>query len=305
MVKPDDLITIHLPEPPHDKEVIPENIPLDIIFEDQFLMVINKPAGMIVHPGHKVISGTLVNAMIYYFNNLADFPGKLEKPGLVHRIDKATTGLMIIAKEKNALQSLLKQFFYHNIKRTYLTLVWGKVENEKGTIQTNLLETDIKSKPVIICHDNKGKKAITHYQVIEHLDFTTLVRCQLETGRMHQIRVHMKHIGHPVFNDKTYGGDKIPPNVGVLYITPLKGPLIRNTELTPLQNKTSIEKLREKIESCNNLIPGQFLHSHSMVFLHPETKKEMFFEAPLPTEMGKILEILRNNDLTHPPDPLP
>lgn len=268
-VKPLDEISVVLPHPPRDTEVYPENIPLEIAYEDDDLLLVNKPAGMVVHPGFNNYTGTLVNALVYYFNQLPQLPGNEGRPGLVHRIDKDTSGLLVIAKNEWAITYLAKQFFDHSITRKYLALVWGDLEAD-GTI-TGYIGRSIKDRRVMSVYDDpeKGKWSVTHYKVLERMGYVTLVECQLETGRTHQIRAHMKSIGHPLFNDATYGGDQI-----------LKG--------------TTFSKYRQFVENCFELLPRQALHAQSLGFVHPVSKKRMEFETPLPEDFVACLEKWRS-----------
>lgn len=266
LVKPNDVISIVLTFPPRDTQIYPENIPLSFVFEDDDIAVINKNAGMVVHPGFGNFTGTLVNALLYHFNNLPDNKNSSIRPGLVHRIDKDTSGLLVIAKNELAMTFLAKQFFDHSIKRTYKTLVWGNVKSENGTIK-GYIGRDLKNRKIMCIYEdeNAGKASVTHFKVIERFGYVTLVECNLETGRTHQIRAHMKHIGHTIFNDKMYGGDKI-----------LKGP--------------SYSKYKQFIENCFKIIPHQALHANTLGFIHPSTKKEMFFEAKIPDYFNEVLE---------------
>lgn len=263
-VKPSDVITIVLPDPPRDTEVYPENIPLDIVYEDDDLLMVNKVAGMVVHPGCNNYTGTLVNALTYHLNQLPTLPGNTGRPGLVHRIDKDTSGLLVIAKNEWAMTYLAKQFFEHTITRKYRALVWGDVK-EDGTV-TGYIGRDLKDRRIMNLYDDdtKGKWSITHYKVIERFGFVTLIECQLETGRTHQIRAHMKSIGHPLFNDASYGGDRI-----------LKG--------------TVFNKYKQFVENCFQLLPRQALHAKSLGFEHPVSKKRIDFESPLPTDFDAVL----------------
>lgn len=263
-VKPLDIISVVLPHPPRDTEVYPENIPLDIVYEDDDLLVVNKEAGMVVHPGYNNYTGTLVNALVYYFNQLPQLPGNEGRPGLAHRIDKDTSGLLVIAKNEWAITHLAKQFFEHSITRKYIALVWGDVEND-GTV-TGYIGRSLKDRRVMSVYDDpeKGKWSVTHYKVLERMRYVTLVECQLETGRTHQIRAHMKSIGHPLFNDATYGGDRI-----------VKG--------------ASFSKYRQFVENCFELLPRQALHATSLGFVHPISKQRMEFECPLPDDFAACL----------------
>ena len=264
-VKPGDVISVVLPHPPRDTEVYPENIPLDIVYEDDDLLIINKPAGLVVHPGFNNFNGTLVNGLVYHFNQLPELPGNNGRPGLVHRIDKDTSGLLVISKNEKAMAWLARQFFDHSITRKYLALVWGDLEND-GTI-TGYIGRSLKDRRVMSIYDDeeKGKWAVTHYKVLQRLNYVTLIECQLETGRTHQIRAHLKHIGHPLFNDAVYGGDKI-----------LKG--------------TVFTKYKQFVENCFELLPRQALHAQTLGFIHPGSKKQVHFEAPLPDDFRQALE---------------
>ena len=269
-VRPDDVITIALPEPPRDTEVVPENIPLNIIYEDEDLLVVNKEAGMVVHPAYQNWTGTLVNALTYHFQNLPEMKGNEGRPGLVHRIDKDTSGLLVIAKSEAAMTGLAKQFYDHSIERTYLALVWGIPEEAKGTININLGRS-LKDRRVTVAYEDEsiGRNAITHYEVLEDLRYVSLVKCNLETGRTHQIRAHMKHLGHPLFNDATYGGDKV-----------LKG--------------TPFSKYKSFVDNCFKVIPRQALHAKSLGFVHPVKKEFMQFESELPADFEAALEKWRH-----------
>ncbi|HEY1008121.1 MAG TPA: RluA family pseudouridine synthase [Sphingobacteriaceae bacterium] len=264
-VKPLDVISVVLPHPPRDTEVYPENIPLDIVYEDDDVIIINKPAGLVVHPGYNNYSGTLVNGLVYHFRQLPQLPGNDGRPGLVHRIDKDTSGLLLISKNERSMTYLARQFFDHSISRKYQALVWGDLA-EDGTV-TGYIGRSVKDRKVMAIYDDetKGKWAVTHYRVLKRFNYVTLIECQLETGRTHQIRAHMKHIGHPLFNDSTYGGDKI-----------VKG--------------TVFSKYRQFIENCFEIIPRQALHARSLGFIHPSTKKYIHFETDLPEDFRLVLE---------------
>lgn len=265
-VRPLDEITISLPEPPRDTEVVPEDIPLNIVYEDEHLLVVNKPAGMVVHPAYNNWSGTLVNALAYYFQQLPTMEGNEGRPGLVHRIDKDTSGLLVIAKSEKAMSGLARQFFDHSIDRVYQALVWGEPEEESGTINVNLGRS-LKDRRITAAfpQGDIGRTAITHYKVLRNLRYVTLIECKLETGRTHQIRAHMKHIGHPLFNDATYGGDKI-----------LKG--------------TKFSKYKSFVDNCFKIIPRQALHARSLGFIHPITQEKMYFESELPEDFRDVLD---------------
>lgn len=265
-VKPGDKISIILPEPPTDIEIIPENIPLEIIYEDNDLLIVNKRAGMVVHPAYANYTGTLVNALLYHFQQLSGTGEEDYRPGLVHRIDKDTSGLLVIAKNEYALSFLAKQFYDHSIDRKYYALVWGDLRQEKGTIAEPLMRNPKDRRQVTTASDPAmGKPAITHYSVIERFGYTTFIECQLETGRTHQIRAHMKSIGHPLFNDEMYGGNDI-----------ICGP--------------SFSKYKQFIENCFKLLPRQALHAAVLGFNHPQDKKRMYFESPLPEDFSAVLE---------------
>lgn len=263
-VKPNDVISVVLPHPPRDTEVYPENIPLNIVYEDDDLLVINKEAGMVVHPGYNNYTGTLVNGLVYHFQQLPTMPGNDGRPGLVHRIDKDTSGLLLISKNERSITYLARQFYEHTITRKYMALVWGDLETD-GTV-TGYIGRSVADRRVMSVYDSeeKGKWSVTHYRVLERFNYVTLIECQLETGRTHQIRAHMRHIGHPLFSDATYGGDKI-----------LKG--------------TVFGKYKQFVENCFELMPRQALHAQTLGFVHPATKKYMHFESPLPQDFEAVL----------------
>lgn len=264
-VKPFDEIVIVLPEPVREFEVIPQNIPLNIVFEDEDIIIVNKPAGLVVHPAYGHYSGTLVNALAYHFQNLPQNPTMMHRPGLVHRIDKNTSGLLVIAKTELAMNQLAKEFFERTIHRNYLALVWGDFKTDSGTITGNI-GRNLKDRKVmdVFPEGDHGKHAVTHYEVVERFGYVTLVKCKLETGRTHQIRVHMKYIGHPIFNDNEYGGDRI-----------LKG--------------TTFTKYKQFVENCFEMIPRQALHAATIGFIHPRSRKEMFFESRLADDFEAVL----------------
>ena len=265
-VHPGDAIQIFLPDPPRDEEVIPEDIPLNIVYEDEHLLVVNKPAGMVVHPAYQNWSGTLVNALSYHFQNLPEMSGNEGRPGLVHRIDKDTSGLLVIAKTEPAMNGLARQFFDHSIERTYYALVWGTPEKAKDTIHVNLGRS-LKDRRVTVAfpEGDFGKEAITHYEVLEDLRYVSLLKCNLETGRTHQIRAHLKWIGHPLFNDSTYGGDQI-----------LKG--------------TVFTKYKQFVQNCFKALPRQALHAKTLGFEHPVKKERMQFDSDLPEDFVTVLD---------------
>lgn len=265
-VKPFDTISILLPEPPHEFEVLPEKIDFKIVYEDDDVLVVDKQPGLVVHPGYGNFTGTLLNGLMYYFQDKKDKNGEPITPYLVHRIDKDTSGLLLIAKNEEAQVVLAKQFFEHTIERKYNALVWGDFEEDNGTIVGNLGRS-AKDRRVITVYEDpeQGKHAVTHWNVLERFGYVTLVECVLETGRTHQIRAHMKHIGHPLFNDATYGGDMI-----------LKG--------------TTFSKYKQFIDNCFNLLPRQALHALILGFEHPTTHKHLHFESPLPEDMHAVLE---------------
>jgi len=264
-IKPLDVISVVLPHPPRDTEVYPENIAINIVYEDNDVLIVNKPAGMVVHPGYNNYTGTLVNALVYHFQQLPTLPGNDGRPGLVHRIDKNTSGLLLISKNERSMTWLARQFFEHTITRKYIALVWGDLEQD-GTV-TGYIGRSINDRRVMSIYDDpeKGRWSVTHYKVLERLGYVTLVECQLETGRTHQIRAHMKHIGHPLFGDAAYGGDKI-----------LKG--------------TVFSKYKQFVENCFEILPRQALHAQTLGFLHPTLKKRIDFEAPLPPDMEMVLQ---------------
>ncbi len=258
-VKPKDVVKIVLTHPPNENLLIAENIPLDIIYEDNTLIVLNKPAGMVVHPGHGNHSGTLVNGLIYHIEHLPT--NSNERPGLVHRIDKDTSGILVVAKTEFAMAHLSKQFFKRTTHRNYLALVWGNISEDQGTIEGNIGRSyKNRLRMDVFPEGDYGKQAITHYKVIERFSYVTLVKCSLETGRTHQIRAHFKHIGHPLFNDERYGGHEI-----------LKG--------------TTFTKYRQFVENCFKVLPRQALHAKTLGFRHPITKEMMEFDSEIPQDM--------------------
>lgn len=261
-----DDIRVLLEKPPRDTEVISENIPLDIVYEDKDLLVVNKPPGMVVHPAHGNWSGTLVNGLVYHFENLPEMKGNVGRPGLVHRIDKDTSGLLVIAKTEETMAPLAAQFFHHTIQRTYLALVWGEPETDEGTIVGNVGRSAKERKVMDVFPDgSQGKHAVTHWKVLKRLRYVSLVQCTLETGRTHQIRAHFKFLGHPLFNDAMYGGDKI-------------------------RKGTQFAKYKSFISNCFDAMPRQALHAMSLGFVHPITKENLYFEAPLPADFSAVLQ---------------
>lgn len=265
-VKPGDVISIVLPNPPKDTQIVPENIPLNIIYEDDQLLLVNKVAGMVVHPGYNNTTGTLVNALAWHLRDSEFATENNIRPGLVHRIDKNTSGILVIAKSELAMSHLAKQFYYHTIERTYHALVWGNLEQDSGTI-TGYIGRSARDRKVFQLYDDaeKGKWSVTHYKVLERMGYVTLVECKLETGRTHQIRVHFKSIGNPLFADDVYGGDRI-----------VKG--------------TSFTKYKQFIDNCFALMPRQALHAKSLGFMHPTLNKKLFFESDLPTDFTAVLD---------------
>ncbi|MCF1421284.1 RluA family pseudouridine synthase [Mangrovimonas futianensis] len=269
-VKPFDKIRVMFEHPPYEYLLTPEDIPLDIVYEDDEVLVINKPAGLVVHPGHGNYSGTLINALIYHFENLPN--NSSNRPGLVHRIDKDTSGLLVIAKTEESMTHLSKQFFDKTSEREYVALVWGNVEEDEGTIEGHIgRHPKNRLQNTVFEGDeaDKGKPAITHFKVLERLGYVTLVSCKLETGRTHQIRVHMKHIGHTLFNDERYGGHLI-----------LKG--------------TTFTKYKQFVENCFKTLPRQALHAKTLGFVHPKTGETLRFDTELPEDMQLCIEKWRN-----------
>ena len=265
-VKPLDVITLMMPYRRRGIEIKPEPIPLDVVYEDDDLMVINKPAGLVVHPGHGNYSGTLVNALAFYLGVQPDPEGDERMGMLVHRIDKDTSGLLVVAKDDAAQIELARQFFHHTIERRYWALVWGNIAEDSGTIDAPIGRDPNDRLRFRVCADeSQGKRAVTHFRVLERFGYVTLVECVLETGRTHQIRVHMNHIGHPLFNDARYGGDRI-----------LKG--------------TLYTKYKQFIDNCFALCPRQALHAKTLGFVHPRTKKEISFDSEIPSDMSALLE---------------
>ena len=270
-VKPGDVVTVLFEHPPYELLLTPEDIPIDIVYEDDDVLVVNKEAGMVVHPGHGNYSGTLINALTFHFDNLPN--NSSNRPGLVHRIDKDTSGLLVIAKTEEAMTHLSRQFFNKTTEREYIALVWGDMTEDSGTIEGHIgRHPKNRLQNTVFLGDDaeeRGKAAVTHYKVLERLGYVTLVSCRLETGRTHQIRVHLKHIGHTLFNDERYGGEKI-----------LKG--------------TSFSKYKQFVENCFKILPRQALHARTLGFEHPTTGKFLKFEAPIPEDISSCLEKWRN-----------
>ena len=264
-VKPGDIITIVLAYPPRELEIIPQDIPLNIMFEDDDVIVLLKEPGMTVHPGHGNLTGTLVNALSFHFKHLPDTSEGGFRPGLVHRIDKDTSGIMVVAKNDLALNKLARQFFDHTVERKYQALVWGVPEKE-GTITGNIgRNIRDRTKMDVMDDENMGKRAVTHYKVLRDLGYISLVECTLETGRTHQIRVHFKHIGHPLFNDQTYGGNQV-----------LRG--------------TTFSKYKQFVQNCFSILPRQALHAKSLAFSHPASGRWMAFDSDLPQDMQTVIQ---------------
>jgi 23S rRNA pseudouridine1911/1915/1917 synthase len=271
-IRPFDKIIVFDNRHPETNDIVPENIPLNITYEDDDILIINKPAGMVVHPGSGNYSGTLVNGVAYYLKqqNPTLKEDELSRFGLVHRIDKNTTGLLVMAKNPKAMSDLAKQFFNHTVHRRYIALVWGDFDKDEGTITGHVGRHQRFRKLFTTYPDGEhGKDAITHYKVLERFNYVTLVECRLETGRTHQIRVHMQHVGHPLFNDDFYGGDKI-----------VKG--------------TVFTKYKQFVENCFELCQRQALHAKELGFIHPGTKKKVLFESELPDDMKAVIDKWRN-----------
>ena len=265
-IKPGDIVQVVLPTPPREIELIPENIPLNIVYEDDDVLVVNKEPGMVVHPAYGNYTGTLVNALMWHFKDLPLFSTGESRPGLVHRIDKNTSGILVIAKNEFALNRLSKQFFDRTTDRKYNALVWGIPDPPEGTITGNV-GRNIKDRKImqVFMDESEGKTAITHYRVLENLGYISLVECKLETGRTHQIRVHFSHIKHPLFNDEEYGGNQI-----------IKG--------------TTFTKYQQFIRNCFKILPRQALHAKSLAFDHPVTGKRLSFDSGLPDDMQQVIE---------------
>jgi 23S rRNA pseudouridine1911/1915/1917 synthase len=269
-VKPGDIIQVLLPTPPRDVELVPEDIPINIIYEDDDVIVVNKEAGMVVHPAYGNYTGTLVNAMMWHLKDLPLYHSGEMRPGLVHRLDKNTSGILVLAKNEFAHNRLAKQFFDRTTDRKYIALVWGTPDPSEGTITGNVGRSPKDRKIMYVFADgSQGKHAVTHYKVIENLGYISMIECKLETGRTHQIRVHLSYIKHPLFNDEEYGGDQI-----------LKG--------------TTFTKYQQFVRNCFAILPRQALHAKSLAFDHPVTKKRLTFESDLPDDMLKVADKWRN-----------
>ncbi len=265
-IKPLDRVSVVMPYPKREVTIVAQDIPLDIPYEDDDLLIVNKPAGMVVHPGHGNWDGTLVNALMYHLRNVPLFSEGDQRAGLVHRIDKNTSGLLVVAKNELACARLAKQFFDHTITRRYVALVWGDMEGDEGTITGNIGRSPRDRQSMCVFEDgSQGKHAVTHWRVLRRYGYVTLVECRLETGRTHQIRVHMQWQGHPLFADERYGGDRI-----------LKG--------------TTFAKYRQFVENCFALMPRQALHARSLGFVHPTTHREVYFETPLPADFQAVID---------------
>ncbi len=265
-VKPMDVISILLPNPPREIEIIPQDIPLDVIYEDDDVILINKQPNLVVHPGYGNYTGTLLNALVYHFQQNVKDGKEPAIPYLVHRIDKNTSGLILVAKNELAQSMLAKQFYDHSIERKYIAMAWGDFKEDEGTIIGNLGRHPKDRKIMTVFPDGEqGKHAVTHYKVLERLGYISVIECMLETGRTHQIRAHMRYIGHPLFNDDTYGGDQI-----------LKG--------------TTFTKYKQFVTNCFSMLPRQALHAASLGFIHPTANKKIYYESPLPDDMQSVIE---------------
>lgn len=268
-VKPQEVITVMMDRPRYENEVLPEDIPLNIAYEDKYLMVVNKPPGLVVHPGHGNYHGTLVNAIAWHMKDIPGYDANDPHVGLVHRIDKDTSGLLVIAKTPDAKTNLGNQFFNKTTKRRYRALVWGNVKQDEGVVTGNIGRNPKDRMQMTVLPDGHGKQAVTRYQVLERLGYVTLIECALETGRTHQIRVHMKHIGHILFNDERYGGHEI-----------LKG--------------VHFAKYKQFVKNCFDTCPRQALHAMTLGFAHPATGEEMYFTSEMPDDMTRLIDKWRN-----------
>lgn len=266
-VKPGDEVALKLERPPYELEILPEDIPIEVVYEDDYLMVVNKQAGLVVHPGHGNYTGTLLNAIAFHLKDDPNYDPNDPRLGLVHRIDKETSGLLLVAKRADVRTNLSRQFFHKTTRRQYVALVWGRPQEKSGTIRTNLAR-DSRNRMIFANFEYEGeigKTAVTHYEVIEELGYVSLVRCQLETGRTHQIRAHMKHLGHPIFNDSRYGGDQI-----------LRG--------------NRFASYKKFVENGFKLCPRQALHAQTLGFYHPVREEELDFTTELPDDMHQLVE---------------
>lgn len=268
-VKPEDIISVVLPDPPRITDITAENIPIDIVYEDETILIVNKEAGMVVHPAYANYSGTLINALLYHFENLPLNNGQESRPGLIHRIDKDTSGLLVIAKTEQAMTYMSKQFFDHSIARKYYALVWGDMKEETGTI-SGYIGRSMRDRKVMSMYDDesKGKWAVTHWKVLERFYFATLIECELETGRTHQIRASMQSIGHPIFADEAYGGMRIVKGMG-------------------------LPKFEHFAENCLTALQRQALHAKTLGFIHPVTKEFVHFESELAPDFTNVLNKFR------------
>ncbi len=267
-VKGGEIVKVLFNRPPHENLLIPEKMNIDIVYEDDDLIVVNKPPNLVVHPGHGNYSGTLINGLLYHFSNLPK--NSNNRPGLVHRIDKDTSGLLVIAKTESVMIDLSKQFFEKKSKRSYIALVWGDLKFDKGTVEASIgRNPKNRLQMKVFIDDSMGKKAITHYKVLERFGYVTLIECRLETGRTHQIRTHMKYLGHTIFNDERYGGNKV-----------LKG--------------TIFSKYKKFVENCFLIMPRQALHAKTLGFIHPSSKENIEFNSPIPDDMKSVIEKWRN-----------
>ena len=266
-VKPDDVIQIMMSHPPREIEIVAEDIPLDIVYEDDSFVIVNKPAGMVVHPSYGHYTGTLINALAFRYKDLPIFNSGDARPGLVHRIDKNTSGLLVVAKTEQAKAHISRQFFYHSSHRRYVALVWGDLRDDEGTI-VGRIGRNLRNRQImdVFPTDSQiGKHAVTHYRVLERFGYVTLIECRLETGRTHQIRIHMKFIGHPLFNDPEYGGREI-------------------------RCGTTFAKYSQFVENCFQLLPGQALHAKELGFDHPKTGERMMFNSELPENFATLID---------------
>lgn len=265
-VKPLDVVSIVMTRPRREIEIIPEDIPLTLVYEDADLLVVNKPAGLVVHPGHGNYTGTLVNALAWYLKDDSSYDPSDPRLGLVHRIDKDTSGLLVVAKKPEAKADLSMQFFHKTTQRTYQALVWGIIREDEGVIEGNIARNPRdRMQMMVFPEGEQGKTAVTHYKVLERLGYVTLVECRLETGRTHQIRVHMKHLGHTLFNDERYGGNTI-----------LKG--------------TTFAKYKQFVHNCFELCPRQALHAKTLGFRHPSSGEELSFDSEIPADMEGLIQ---------------